>query len=189
MVRDKNDEYDLIRNTVYAQGYDEQLSSFLCSMFGYMKDAHWRGGCHAACSVIYVALTELGYHVDLCLGEVKVGALYFDHSWILLDGKTIDLAMAMIPAGRLPVPGVIILDTDIRTNQRHKIQYGIYRSGLDEETERVRQTPFVEYMDNYPKVKDGLWGVLELVFSEKTDIDELREKYKNTKRNYIQRGE
>ncbi|MDE6388083.1 MAG: hypothetical protein K2L82_09820 [Lachnospiraceae bacterium] len=189
MIRNRNDEYDLIRNIVYAQGYDEQLSFFLCSMYRYMQDARWRGGCHAACSIIYVALTELGYHVDLCLGEVKAGALYFDHSWILLDGKIIDIAVAMIPAGRGYASAPIILDTDIGTNQRHKLQYGIYRSGLDEETERVRNMPFVEYMDNYPKVKDGLWGVLKLVFPEKTDIEELREKYKNTQRNYIQRGE
>ena len=70
MIRNGNDEYDLIRDIVCTQGYDEQVSSVLCSMLGYMRDSHSIGGCHAACSVIYVALSELGYHVELCLGEV-----------------------------------------------------------------------------------------------------------------------
>lgn len=189
MIRSRDDENDLIRDILYAQGYDEQLVLFLCAMLGYMRDSHWRGGCHAACSIIYVVLTELGYCADLCLGEVKAGELYFDHSWIMLDGKIVDLAVAMIPAGRLPVSGPVISDTDIWTKQRHKLQYGIYRSGLDRETEKVRNMPFAEYMDNYPKIKNGLWGVLQLVSPIKEDIADLREKYKDTQRHYIRGGD
>lgn len=185
MIRDGNDEYDLIRNIVCTQGYDEQVSSVLCSMLGYMRDSHWIGGCHAACSVIYVALSELGYHVELCLGEVKAGALYFDHSWIMLDSKVIDIAVAMIPAGDFNALGPVILDTNIGTNQRHKLQYGVYRSGLDRETEKVRNMPFVEYMDNYPKAQGGLWGVLQFVFPGAEDIKNLREHYKDTMRHYV----
>ncbi len=178
-------EYDQIANTIHAQGYDERLSNFLCSMLSYMQNERWRGACHAACSIMYVALSELGYHVKLCIGEVRAETFCFDHSWILLDGKVIDLAIALTLVGGQPVFAPVILDTDIRTAKKYTLEYGIYRSGLDRETEAMRNMPFVEYMDNYPKVKNGLWGVLAAVFPQKIDIGNLRERYKDVKRDYI----
>lgn len=178
-------DYSLITDTVLSQGYDERLSVFLCSMLRYMENEQWRGACHATCSIMYAALSELGYHVQLCLGEVKAATVYFDHSWILLDNKIIDLAAAMILIGGVPVSAPIILDRDIRTNQKYAFQYGIYRSGLDRETEAVRNMPFVEYMDNYPKFKNGLWEVLAQVFPGEIDIESMREKYKDVERKYI----
>ena len=177
--------YVQITDTIRAQGYDEQLSVFLCSMLRYMHNEHWRGACHAACSIMYVALSELGYHVKLCIGEVKAETFYFDHSWVLLDDKIIDLAIAMILIGGLPVSAPIVLDADITTGKKHTLKYGIYKGGLDKETETVRTLSFAEYMDNYPKVKNGLWGVLALVFPKEIDIESLREKYKDVERHYI----
>lgn len=185
MIRNENREYEFIKDIVRAQGYEERLAFVLCRMLGYMRDAHWRGGCHAACSVLYVALTELGYHVELCLGEVKAGMLCFDHSWLLLDGKVIDLAVTMIPAGGSGAWGPVILDTDIGADREQRLCYGIYRGGLDKETENIKDMPFVEYMDNYPKTEDGLWGVLKFIIPEAADIGSLREKYQNTERHYI----
>lgn len=178
-------DYELISSTVHAQSYDEKLSVFLCSMLKYMRNEQWRGACHAACSVMYVALSELGYHVELCLGEVKAESIYFDHSWILLEDKVIDLAVAMILMGGLPVSAPVILNTDVKTGKKCTFQYGTYRSGLDRETEAVRNMPFTEYMDNYPKFKNGLWEVLAQVLPGKVDIEVLREKYKDVKRHYI----
>lgn len=178
-------EHTLIADTIRSQGYDEQLSIFLCSMLNYMQNEHWRGSCHAACSIMYVALSELGYRARLCIGEVKVETFYFDHSWILLDGKVIDLAVATILVGGHSISGPIILDTDIRIAKKHLLQYGVYKSGLDAETIAVKDMRFIEYMDRYPKLKSGLWGVLEAVFPKKTDISILREKYKDVRREYI----
>ncbi|MDE6846593.1 MAG: hypothetical protein K2J99_12640 [Lachnospiraceae bacterium] len=179
------DEYNRITNIVRAQGYDEQLAVFLWTMLKYMRNEHWRGACHAACSIMYVALSEMGYHVDLCLGEVRAEAFCFDHSWILLDGRIIDLTAGMILVGGVSVSAPIILNMDIRTDQKYTFQYGIYRSGLDRETEIVRDMPFVEYMDNYPKFKNGLWEVLAQVFPGEIDIRSLREKYMDVERHYI----
>ena len=52
------------------------------------------GACHVSTSVLYVVFSELGYDVKLFVGEIqKLGEKPFDHSWITLDGKIIDIAV------------------------------------------------------------------------------------------------
>lgn len=180
-------DYELIKSVVNEQGYDDRLSGFLCSMFRYMNDRQWIGACHATCSVMYVALSEMGYDVELCMGEVESaeGKLCFDHSWLLLDGKIVDLAAAMTLMGGLPVSNPIVLDKDIRTGEKFSLYYGIYRSGLDREAQFVKEVPFVKYMDSYPDAKGGLWTVLSMVYSEKIDIEKLKQKYEIVDRQYV----
>ena len=95
------------------------------------------GACLATCAVLYVALKELGENVELCIGEVDAGTFAFDHSWILVDEKKIDLAAAITMQGGLPVSGPIVFDRDIRTVQTSDLTYGVYKSGLDSEANMI----------------------------------------------------
>lgn len=69
---------DLIRAAVQNAGYKEDIANVLCNLSEYMKRKQWWGACHASCSALYVALSELGYSPKLavdknqeCLNKAK----------------------------------------------------------------------------------------------------------------------
>ena len=82
---------DRIKQAVTESGYNEDIGNVLANMYRYMERKQWWGACHASCAALYVCLSELGYKPKLCIGEVFGQGLYFDHSWISLDDKMIDL--------------------------------------------------------------------------------------------------
>lgn len=86
---------DRIKQAVKESGYNEDIGNVLANMYRYMERKQWWGACHASCAALYVCLSELGYKPKLCIGEVLGQGLYFDHSWISLDDKMIDLAISM----------------------------------------------------------------------------------------------
>lgn len=91
--------HDRIKQVVKESGYNEDIGNVLANMYRYMERKQWWGACHASCAALYVCLSELGYKPKLCIGEVLGQGLYFDHSWISLDDKMIDLAISMTMLG------------------------------------------------------------------------------------------
>lgn len=148
----------------------------------YMKRKQWWGACHASCSALYVALSELGYSPKLCIGEMLGQGLYFDHSWIELDGQILDIAISMTLLGGAPVSEPIVFGKNIRSGKEPVIKYGVPGRGIEGETLFVNSLPFVDYMDGFPDEKNGLWGVVQELLGRKVDIPDLREKYKDVKR-------
>ena len=108
--------------------------------------------------------------------------LYFDHSWISLDDKMIDLAISMTLLGGAPASGAIIFGKDIKTGLPPILDYGVPGRGIEDQAKFVMELPFNQYMDSFPEEKDGLWGVVREVLSTDINIPSLREKYKDTKR-------
>lgn len=185
LKRMNRSEYDMIREAVAENQSNEIIADLICNLYRYMNEKQWMGACHATCAVLYVALKELGENVELCIGEVDTGLFAFDHSWILVDGKKIDLAAAITMQGGLPVSGPIAFDKDIRTGLPSDLTYGIYKSGLDSEANMIMNIPFGMYMDNFPDEKNGLWGVLKKVYPGEVDIDSIKVKYSNVERKYV----
>ncbi len=107
---------------------------------------------------MYVVLSELGYSPKLCIGDVYGGDLYFDHSWIEVDGKIIDLAINMTLLGAAAF-GVITFDKDIEIGNKPILNYGVFGRGIEGETLPVVNLSFVDYMDAYPeeKMDYGMW--------------------------------
>ena len=173
---------DLIRVAVHNAGYKGDIADVLCNLNEYMKKKQWWGACHASSSALYVALSELGYSPKLCIGEMLGQGLYFDHSWIELNGQILDIAISMTLLGGAPVSEPILFGRDIRSGQPPMIKYGVPGRGIEDETLIVNNLPFVEYMDNFPDEKDGLWGVVQELLGTKVNIPELREKYKGVNR-------
>lgn len=179
--------YDLIASEVTVNGYDAHLSDSLKNLYRYMHTKQWWGACHATCSVLYVVLSELGYSPELCIGEVYGGDLYFDHSWIEIDGKIIDLAINMTLLGGAAASGVIIFDKDIETGNKYTLNYGVAGRRIEGETLTVMNLSFVDYMDAYPEEKNGLWDVVSKVLGSPVDVAKLREKYMETQRHLVRR--
>lgn len=173
---------DRIKQAVKESGYNEDIGNVLANMYRYMERKQWWGACHASCAALYVCLSELGYKPKLCIGEVLGQGLYFDHSWISLDDKMIDLAISMTMLGGAPASGVIILGKDIKTGLPPILDYGVPGRGIEDQAKFVMGLPFTQYMDSFPDEKGGLWGVVREVLSTDVNIPSLREKYKDTKR-------
>ena len=155
-------------------------------MNDYIKTKQLQGACHSSSSVLYVALSELGYRPSLSIGEVSGDKLPFDHSWIELDGEIIDLAISYTLDNGRAASEPIVLSKNIRFGIPPSLEYGVTYLGLNGEALQVYRMPFVDYMDMYPYEKNGLWTVVQRVLDNDVDIKALRDKYKDTKRNYKQ---
>lgn len=175
----------LIRAAVNANGYDDRISDVLCNLNRYMQRKKWWGACHASCSALYVALFELGYSPKLCIGEMMGQGLYFDHSWIDLDGKIIDMAISMTLLGGSPASEPILFGKNIRNGMEPIIEYGVPRRGIEGESLIVMNLPFIDYMDAFPDEKDGLWGVVRELLEKEIDIEFLRNKYRDVERTIV----
>ena len=177
----------LIYAIVNDSGYDESLARVISNMNDYIKTKQLQGACHSSSSVLYVALSELGYRPSLLIGEVSGDKLPFDHSWIELDGEIIDMAISYTLDNGRAASEPIVLSKNIRFGIPPSLEYGVTYLGLNGEALQVYRMQFVDYMDMYPYEKNGLWTVVQRVLENDIDIKALREKYKDTERTYIQR--
>lgn len=185
-IKDGTNEKNAIRNIVKKKGYDESIAEVLCNLMQYMKEKRWIGACHATSAVMFVALSEMGLSPKVCVGEVKDDVFgFFDHSWIELDNKIIDLACSMTLLGGRPVNAPVIFDIDSSTGEKYELEYGIYYAGLDENAEYIMTTGFCDYMDAFPICKNGLWDVVGIVLDKKINISALRLKYQDTQWCYV----
>lgn len=171
-----------IKDIVSANGYSNQLSEIIIKMCEYMNKKQWWGACHACSSALYIILSEMGYKPILCVGEVQEKNYLFDHSWIEIDGKVIDLAISMTLAGGMAVSAPVILDINSSNKEKTKVKYGVKGQGFDMQTLFLLDMSFNEYMKSYPENKRGLWGVIEEVLGIEIDIEKLEKKYEKTKR-------
>lgn len=185
-VKDGLSVNEAIRSIVRAGKYSEDVGNVLCNLMNYMRKEQWIGACHATTAVMFVALSELGYDPIPCIGEVKDNKIgYFDHSWLKLDGKIIDLACSMTLLQGRAVNAPVILDVDIYSGQPCAMEYGVYYCGLDNTARHIANISLSEYMDGYPRSMNGLWDVVNTVFVKKLDISTLRSKYQNTQWKYV----
>ena len=173
-------------------GYDENVALVVTNLFTYMVKNKFFGGCHALSSALYVALSEIGLKPILCIGQcARDGLAPYDHSWVELDGKIIDVAIYM-PMTQLigSVSGPVILDTDTLTMRQNETQYGVDTGlPLDAETETVLNIPFGDYMKYFPNESGGLWTVVKKIMPANKifDCPVSTGKYQNVSRNLIVR--
>lgn len=184
-----------IQTIAKENGLSEQIQFVLLNLFDYMMKKQIYGCCHALSSALYVALCELGESPQLYVGECFTSKEEpFDHSWITLNGKIIDIAIYMPLSQKCnSVTGVVVMDIDTSTQKKVDTQYG-YETGLDfdYETKVLIQTPFVEYMNAYPFERNGLWTVVQMILSDtfEFDVNTIKDKYANTERIiYSKKGE
>lgn len=175
----------IIEEVVEKNGYSKELTNVLVNLYKYMQEKQWCGACHASTSVLYVALKEIGLDPIICIGEVQKSNFLFDHSWIELDNKKIDLSISMTLANGMPVNAPVILDIDLETKKKNIIKYGVKGNGLNNEALFITECPFDIYMDMFPDNSKGLWGIVEEVLNIKIDIDKSKKIYKNVQRKIV----
>ena len=170
-----------IEELVSANGYPKSIADVISRLNSYIKENKWQGACHASCAALYVALVELGFSPTLCAGEVDAKDFIFDHSWIELDGKIIDIAVAST-LNDYNISNVVVFGTDIFTKKQTSLVYNTPRGrGLDLDANMATGIPFCIYMDNFPDAPKGLWSVVENILGHNLDLSVMHEKYRGTK--------
>jgi hypothetical protein len=172
----------LAEETPFEHEESEKVFNTFFAISDYYKLNPNPGACHLISSVFHVLLNEQGIDNDLCIGEVKTGEQYFDHSWIEIGGKVFDIAIQLTLDGSKNAPVYSGFDLSIE-----KVSDRVYGSkspvGLDKEAKQVSITPFVKYMDAYPVFNEGAWKIVKVIGKDlrlKLERIELRKKYKDT---------
>lgn len=179
-----------IRRVMEENQMSDNCANAIITLYDFMVMQDYYGGCHALSSVLYVVLSELGLSPKLCVGECRAPAGFvFDHSWITLDGNIIDLAVYYPYTEQInSVSGPIILGRDVITNNPPRTQYGVSSGGeLSADTLLVIGSDFVDYMDNFPFGRYGLWSLVmdALHITDVLTVNALRLKYRSTQRRHV----
>lgn len=182
-----------ISQLVMSANYDENVLNTILATYDYMRCANQTGlsgGCHALSSVLYVVFCELGLNPELFVGECqKPGDKPFDHSWVTIDGKILDIAIYMPLQGMVgSTTGPVIFNIDALTMKTVETVYGI-NTGLPMSNQTIFaiETPFSEYMSMFPYEIGGLWSLVKKVAPTglNLDVQNLYRKYSTTKRNFL----
>ena len=179
-----NEKYkENIEKIIKDNKLDQRVSKIIYRLYDYIHNNNWWGACHACSSVLLVSLSELGLKPTLCVGVAKKGNIYFDHSWITLNGKIIDLAICMTMNCGKAASEPIVMNINLENGKINEdVEYGVGQFDLDFETIVYIKTPFVLYMDSYPMCKNGLWDIVNYVLGKESAPDKYRKKYKHVKK-------
>lgn len=129
-----------------------QLLNFCESLYGFMKRKMWYGACHVTTAMMFAFAKKIGIEANACIGECEQeGYDPFDHSWLLIEGKIYDLAIAMpfeLDMAKGPVYGSI----DSRTGSEVDMRYGIKFLGLGPQAELAYEHNIYDYLKGSPEI-------------------------------------
>ena len=147
----------------------------------------YEGGCHLISAAMYILLSEAGIKSSLCLGEVKTGEQFFDHSWVEIDNKIYDVTLVMPLSGGISHPPVFA-SKDLSTNSISALKYGLTSGdGLNEAAQFVLNVDLGTYSRH---VDNELFKITKQLSQEvgmKINIEKIQKKYSTIKRKLIVR--
>jgi hypothetical protein len=173
-----------IRSNVESE-QDKMIAVIYLELLKWVVSTEYRGGCHDTSAMFHILLNEAGIKNTLCIGEVKSGKMYFDHSWVEINNKIYDAAVCMPLEGGSWHPPVFKL-IDLDTHQVTELGYGVHSPvGFDEHTRWISQVNIGVYALANPDMPGKLW--LQVVFLAEQlgfelDANLINSKYKNSKR-------
>jgi hypothetical protein len=166
-----------------------QSGRLLLNVFGksleWIYSKEYRGGCHDTSAAIYILLSELGLSPVLCIGEVKHGQSFFDHSWIELNNKIYDAAVCMPKVGGVP-SSPVFASKDLTTNKDTELIYGVASPvGYDGEVKTILHMTIGEYSEFHADDPNKVWNLTKLLGKEagkKVNVGKIRKKYSSIRR-------
>lgn len=164
---------------------DQVISGIYKAMLVWIVYTEYRGGCHDTSAALYMLMAESGIESKICLGEVKTGENYFDHSWVEVDGEIYDAAICMpLLGGKYHPP--VFKSYDLESGEITGLGYGVSSPfGFDEVTCWIAQASLEEYTLGDPAGEDKLWNLTKTVghhLGMTLDPEALKEKYKDVRR-------
>lgn len=125
----------------------------------WIVDNNYGGGCHDTSAAMYMVLRECGILADLCIGEVKTGDHFFDHSWVEVRGTIYDAAVCVPNPGGKTHPAVYA-SVDLQTGLASALVYGASSpTGYDDHTKFVVTDTIAEYASKARPGSVRLWDI------------------------------
>ncbi len=109
----------------------------------------WGGACHATSAILYAIARRLGIKAIPCIGEAFEGTAPFDHSWLEIDGKPYDVAIA-VPLNPECACAPVFAGIDVSAMRPAFIEYGIYHSGLGNPADVISEMDLLDYFRGCP---------------------------------------
>ncbi|MDD1977313.1 GNAT family N-acetyltransferase [Pseudomonas tussilaginis] len=117
----------------------------------YIVDNGQLGACHESSAILYMLLLEQGVDAELVIGEVRAGALYFDHSWVEVGGLIYDPAVGFPHQDGENVGPAIFASRDLLTGQETGLKYGATSpTGFDKAALKVAPATLKQYAKHQP---------------------------------------
>lgn len=168
---------------------DSQGGRLLTNVFSaslkWIYSNQYRGGCHDTSAAIYILFTECGLSPVLCIGEVKYGQYYFDHSWVELNSKIYDVAICMPNTVGMP-SAPVFASIDLSTKNETELAYGLASpTGYDDEARVVFSMTLGEYSLFHTEDPNKVWNLTKLLGREaglKVNVAKIREKFGQVRR-------
>lgn len=165
---------------ILSEGFDKNMSEPLEAVWHFIESHEFRGSCHSTSALLYILLSEQGYDPKIFIGELSFPnyGIPFDHSWIEIDGKVIDLAIALPYIEKLD-SDPIVMGRNVRTN---KLSDLVYKSeskhpNFDLNSQRRKRQSIYDYLDDAPdELKIEFGKILSDVLPD-VSKSELKEKY------------
>jgi hypothetical protein len=133
------------------------------SLLDFIHREDWQGACHASTTVLGSLLAVQGVTAEICLGEVCYGTVYFDHSWVEVDGSIYDAAISNTLIEGLYFPPVF-RDIDLSSNLPTELKYGVPSGqGYDDNAQLIRGISVTDYMNAFPNHPQGLFGIAKQI--------------------------
>lgn len=163
----------------------KSILKVFCAALEWIYTTKYAGGCHDTSAAIYILLCELGLTPVLCIGEVKYGKSFFDHSWVELNNKIFDAAVFLPEAAGKSSPPVFA-SIDLTTGKKTQLIYGLASpDGYCENAKLVAPLTLGEYSKLTIENPDKLWKLTKSLGKEagmKVNIAKIREKYSHVQR-------
>ena len=171
---------------ISAIGHKVVLSKEIPTIYNCMLEFaflnRFEGACHATSAILHVLLSEKGVENKLMCGEIGKDNVCFDHSWIEIEGRIYDIAVAL-PLIQAYASNPIYAGFDIVSMNAPKWEYG-FSSGLPDDSgmQIVKRGSFTDYMNGAPYHKNGLWAFVQKLGGQiglKPSLNKMREKYRD----------
>ncbi|MED3795672.1 SEC-C metal-binding domain-containing protein [Niallia alba] len=123
------------RATINNTLCEKKIKNIFRGTFDFIAEYNYQGGCHLLSAIMHILLNESGYNSIVKIGEVQIGNYVFDHSWIELDGKVIDVAIMNTMQDGIRFPPVL-LGNSVASGKEINYEYGV-PNNLDEIAQKV----------------------------------------------------
>lgn len=167
------------KNILYLDSIDmpDQIRNVINGTYEFILENDYQGGCHLISVIHFILFSEMGFYPVVKIGEVQIGSIIFDHSWIELDGKVIDLAIMNTLEDGIKLPPVIY-NRSASTGEEVQYEYGV-SSNLDYVAKAISNVPIGKYiLEGEPK---GTIDVMMMIAEKSnypiTDIHGILVKY------------
>ncbi len=179
-----NAEYKTSINSItISNSLAPEIPITYSSVLEFVYAEQFRGACHATAALLHVLLHEKGIeNIPVC-GELGKGKICFDHSWVEIGGKIYDIAVALPLVEQLDSHPVFA-SCDLSTLTPPIWTYGISSGVADDPSmSAIKTCSFVEFMDNAPYHKHGLWHFAQKIGRKlglRLSLNEMRNEFSET---------